>query len=244
MSHPITNTDRRSLLRRLAVMSGAALVLPMVLPACKSDEEDKVPRPIAPTPTLSFRDLPAIIRYVSGFVLNVEWNSRHVEDMLLEYKSQASDVWIALFDGKANIGQYLWSIQHAPGTYLLRATEKVSGRELTLQSIEFVRLVGYVHALNTTPELQTIGGITFLNTNLLGGLAIRRDTQNSFTVLSSVCTHEGCTIDVSLSSGWICYCHGSTFDPQGLVTNGPADRSLPVYQTEYFASQNTLIITE
>lgn len=44
--------------------------------------------------------------------------------------------------------------------------------------------------------------------------------------LSLVCTHLGCTLNVT-SSKLSCPCHGSTFDRNGLVTHGPANKSLP-----------------
>ncbi|PLX93677.1 MAG: cytochrome B6 [Desulfuromonas sp.] len=44
--------------------------------------------------------------------------------------------------------------------------------------------------------------------------------------LSLVCTHLGCTLSVT-SRELSCPCHGSTFDRQGQVTRGPADRPLP-----------------
>ena len=47
--------------------------------------------------------------------------------------------------------------------------------------------------------------------------------------LSLVCTHLGCTVNVTPTE-LICPCHGSSFDRQGVVLKGPADRKLPRYQ--------------
>ena len=47
--------------------------------------------------------------------------------------------------------------------------------------------------------------------------------------LSLVCTHLGCTGNVTPTE-LICPCHGSTFDRQGRVLKGPADRQLERYQ--------------
>ncbi|OQY16245.1 MAG: hypothetical protein B6I36_10605 [Desulfobacteraceae bacterium 4572_35.1] len=44
--------------------------------------------------------------------------------------------------------------------------------------------------------------------------------------LSLVCTHLGCTLNVT-SSKLSCPCHGSVFDRSGDVTHGPADKALP-----------------
>ena len=55
-------------------------------------------------------------------------------------------------------------------------------------------------------------------------LALLRDTSGLYA-LSLVCTHLGCTVTVS-SQELACPCHGSTFDRQGRVLKGPADRAL------------------
>jgi len=47
--------------------------------------------------------------------------------------------------------------------------------------------------------------------------------------LSLVCSHLGCTVNVTPTQ-LICPCHGSSFDRQGRVLKGPADRHLLRYQ--------------
>ena len=47
--------------------------------------------------------------------------------------------------------------------------------------------------------------------------------------LSSICTHRTCRLDVEPDHSFHCPCHGSNFDPNGHVTEGPAVRDLPVY---------------
>jgi len=55
--------------------------------------------------------------------------------------------------------------------------------------------------------------------------------------LSLVCTHLGCTVNVT-PTDLVCPCHGSSFDHQGRVLKGPADRCLERHQVvergEYF----------
>jgi Rieske Fe-S protein len=46
--------------------------------------------------------------------------------------------------------------------------------------------------------------------------------------LSLVCTHLGCTVNVT-PDGLSCPCHGSSFDRTGRVLRGPADRPLREY---------------
>lgn len=46
--------------------------------------------------------------------------------------------------------------------------------------------------------------------------------------LSAICTHRKCTLAAEPDRSFYCKCHGSTFDPGGHVTRGPAKRDLPV----------------
>ena len=55
-------------------------------------------------------------------------------------------------------------------------------------------------------------------------LALFRDNQGVYA-LSLICTHLGCTVTVSVGE-LVCPCHGSRFDRQGMVLNGPADNPL------------------
>lgn len=56
-------------------------------------------------------------------------------------------------------------------------------------------------------------------------LALLREGESVYA-LSLVCTHLGCSVTVT-ADGLACPCHGSRFDRQGRVLQGPADRPLP-----------------
>lgn len=49
--------------------------------------------------------------------------------------------------------------------------------------------------------------------------------------LSAICTHKQCKLDAEPDRTFYCPCHGSTFDAEGHVTEGPARRNLPVFIT-------------
>jgi glycine/D-amino acid oxidase-like deaminating enzyme/nitrite reductase/ring-hydroxylating ferredoxin subunit len=58
-------------------------------------------------------------------------------------------------------------------------------------------------------------------------LAVFRDAQGKTHAFSAVCPHLGCIIDWNDGEkSWDCPCHGSRFDPQGRVINGPANTDL------------------
>jgi Rieske Fe-S protein len=60
----------------------------------------------------------------------------------------------------------------------------------------------------------------------LGFFIVRRGGK--LEALSSICTHRQCKLTAEADQSFYCHCHGSTFDPNGKVTEGPATRDLPV----------------
>lgn len=73
-------------------------------------------------------------------------------------------------------------------------------------------------ALNTTGSSKIVSNILIIN---LGG---------TFIALSSICTHEGCTVGYNKTAGDIeCPCHGSVYSTSGSVINGPAPSALRKY---------------
>ncbi len=60
------------------------------------------------------------------------------------------------------------------------------------------------------------------------GFFIVRKGADLFAV-SSVCTHKKCKLTAEADRTFYCKCHGSTFDPVGKVTTGPAKIDLPRY---------------
>ncbi|MBI4542299.1 MAG: ubiquinol-cytochrome c reductase iron-sulfur subunit [Gemmatimonadetes bacterium] len=66
-------------------------------------------------------------------------------------------------------------------------------------------------------KIQPIGEAAPLFVLALGG--------GEFAVLSPICTHLACTVNVE-GAQLVCPCHGSMFDRQGRVLRGPAERPL------------------
>ncbi len=64
--------------------------------------------------------------------------------------------------------------------------------------------------------------------------------QASFSALSLVCTHLGCTVEQD-PSGFRCPCHGSRYDAQGNVERGPARQNLKQLKVEVSGQGHVLI---
>jgi cytochrome b6-f complex iron-sulfur subunit len=56
------------------------------------------------------------------------------------------------------------------------------------------------------------------------------NTGTTIVALSSICTHQGCTVGYNATAKDIeCPCHGSVYSTSGAVINGPAPSALHSY---------------
>ena len=86
-------------------------------------------------------------------------------------------------------------------------------------------------SLNTTGGSKIVQNIIVINTG-----------SDIFVALSSICTHQGCTVGYNSGAGNIqCPCHGSVYATTGSVINGPAPRALKSYPVSL--TGNILTIT-
>lgn len=82
--------------------------------------------------------------------------------------------------------------------------------------------------LPANAALQNVGGSLTKD-----GVIIANVTGSEFTAVSKACTHAGTTINYrSTQQDFLCPNHGSVFDKNGLVKNGPAGSALAKYNTE------------
>jgi len=79
----------------------------------------------------------------------------------------------------------------------------------------------------------------YSNFRSLGFFIIRRGGK--LEALSSICTHRSCVLTAEDDQSFYCHCHGSAFDPEGKVTDGPATRNLPVLETSMDAGGRLLV---
>lgn len=80
--------------------------------------------------------------------------------------------------------------------------------------------------------VATVGGVASIQTSI-GRYLIARVSSDTFVALTSMCTHDACTINGHNGSDFVCPCHGSVFTSNGAVVNGPATRALQQYPTTF-----------
>ncbi len=104
----------------------------------------------------------------------------------------------------------------------------VSNGRVELPLVQYPELSQAGAALQILPEGQTQPLIVIV------------DADGKHSVISSECTHKGCTVEVQ-GERIVCPCHGSTYDRKGGVLKGPAQRSLRRYPSR-LTSDGVLII--
>lgn len=62
---------------------------------------------------------------------------------------------------------------------------------------------------------------------IVGDIVVTQPTAGQFKGLSAKCTHKGCTVNAVADGTIDCPCHGSKFNLDGTVAQGPADTPLP-----------------
>lgn len=95
-------------------------------------------------------------------------------------------------------------------------------------------------AIDASSPLAAVGSAAMVRSSS-GTFLVARTAADAFSALTSICTHEVCTITGFDSQDFVCPCHGSRFDTNGRVVSGPAVRALRAYQTRF--ADNLLTIT-
>jgi Rieske Fe-S protein len=75
-------------------------------------------------------------------------------------------------------------------------------------------------ALAATADVPVGSGV------IVDGVVLTQPTAGVFKGFSVRCPHAGCSVSQITDGNIVCPCHGSRFDLEGAVVNGPAKSSL------------------
>jgi Rieske Fe-S protein len=93
--------------------------------------------------------------------------------------------------------------------------------------------------VSASSPLAAVGGAALVQSSA-GPLLVVRATADSFTALNGTCTHRVCTITGYVNQTFVCPCHGSEFDTNGSVVQGPARVPLQSHATHFADSVLTI----
>ena len=96
-----------------------------------------------------------------------------------------------------------------------------------------------VVTIDAGSPLAAVGGAALVRSTSADVL-VARTAQDSFTALTSVCTHEAREINGIAGQRYVCAFHGSQFDFSGNVVVGPATRALRRYNAQLSGNQLTI----
>ncbi|MCW2690219.1 MAG: Rieske Fe-S protein [Mycobacterium sp.] len=77
-----------------------------------------------------------------------------------------------------------------------------------------------VRAIAETSDVPVGSGV------IIDDIVLTQPSEGEIKGLSAICTHAGCTVSEVQGGTINCRCHGSKFDLDGSVANGPASRPL------------------
>jgi Rieske Fe-S protein len=92
-----------------------------------------------------------------------------------------------------------------------------------------------VRALERYPAMKNVGGSLIGRVEgMTKPILVVHQEQGTYVATSAQCTHMACPVRYnSLNQTVDCTCHGSTFELDGSVINGPATKPLPTFEVAF-----------
>lgn len=79
--------------------------------------------------------------------------------------------------------------------------------------------------------LQQPNGLMVVHARGLNGPVVLRNVEHEIVALSAICTHRGCEVR-PFPDSYECPCHGSVYDLDGSVIEGPARKPLQRFRVK------------
>jgi Rieske Fe-S protein len=109
-----------------------------------------------------------------------------------------------------------------------------------LQTINASAVAGAITlTIDATSPLAAVGSAALVQ-SASGTVLVSRTAQDTFTAVTAVCTHEGCTVNGIAGQIYVCPCHGSQFSTTGGVVKGPATSPLRQFNASFVGNVLTV----
>jgi glycine/D-amino acid oxidase-like deaminating enzyme/nitrite reductase/ring-hydroxylating ferredoxin subunit len=126
--------------------------------------------------------------------------------------------------------EHPWSRLYDPARKPIRAAATYASENLNVAK----QFGDWLTSGDVESEEHIFAGCGAVIRDGLAKIAVYRDPNGRLVRCSAVCPHLKCIVNWNaVEHTWDCPCHGSRFDPYGVVLNGPANRNLdPVENKE------------
>jgi Rieske Fe-S protein len=180
------------------------------------------------------------MKVYSGESYRLTWEAKNILWLSLYLKHGINDWQLFSSDIEAAIGSYDFLLPSKFTSTSLSLKLVGDGKEVKLTNL-FAQNAVKIN-LNNYPDLNTIGGIAAIQINQETAF-LKRTTINTVVCFNGACTHAGCPISYLKSQNkFNCPCHGSQFDINGDVLQGPASSALSQYTCEEIMDNNVRIL--
>ena len=89
--------------------------------------------------------------------------------------------------------------------------------------------------------LNEVGGAVLVE-SIAGVFLLARTAAGTFSAIDAVCSHQSCTVSGADDTVYVCPCHGSRYDRNGRVLNGPATAALRQFATRFASGIVTIVL--
>jgi cytochrome b6-f complex iron-sulfur subunit len=87
--------------------------------------------------------------------------------------------------------------------------------------------------------LTGVGGAVLVQ-SVAGVFLLARTGDTTYSAIDAICSHESCTVTGTDGAVYVCPCHGSRYDRNGRVLQGPASAALRRFSTTFTAGVVTI----
>jgi Rieske Fe-S protein len=211
------------------------------LQACVKDEAQS-PQPSAPTPQPQLEpkidinlEFPSTVDFLIAGALNpIRFSALPAQEVEVQLMNLQQDTVLATSKG-TNEAWLKIPVTKVQTKYALIIHKTVfeitcnppNGEPVSLKQYEKQFAEGKTIAIVETNEIP---------------FALKQNPDKTFTALDMNCTHNGCPIQLMQTNKFECECHGSKFDEEGKVTNGPAVDNLRTFAWQYFPLHQVVVV--
>jgi cytochrome b6-f complex iron-sulfur subunit len=89
--------------------------------------------------------------------------------------------------------------------------------------------------------LAAVGGAVLVQ-SVAGVFLLARTGDATYSAIDAICSHESCTVTGTDGAVYVCPCHGSRYDRNGRVVQGPASAALRRFATTFASGVVTITL--